>query len=149
MFRRCALHFRAVLVFLGLYWLLLFTVTHLPGSAAMAPPYVWDKGAHFLAYAGLAFLLASAIRAANSEGRIKRSPLWTVLPVAAAYAALDELIQVPIPGRYGDLRDWIADMLGAAAGLAAHLALSRVFRAPKSEALPGVFPAETPENAAA
>lgn len=40
--------------------------------------------------------------------------------VAACYGAVDELGQIPIPGRHADIWDWVADMLGAVAGLAAY-----------------------------
>jgi VanZ family protein len=36
------------------------------------------------------------------------------------YAALDELAQVPIPGRTGDIQDWIADAFGVCIGLLLH-----------------------------
>lgn len=76
-----------------------------PGST---PDAGWDdKVGHFLAYAVTA--------AAASQGF--RRPLLALLLLAALGGGL-EFVQDLI-GRNADLRDWAADILGAAAGLTA------------------------------
>jgi VanZ family protein len=98
------------------YWLLLFVSTHLP-SDKIAHPRIWDKLAHFIAYAGLAFLLAWVVSVHRRPSL--RTYAWLLL-VAACYGAVDELAQILVHGRAAELWDWTADMIGAAVGLVAH-----------------------------
>jgi VanZ family protein len=101
------------------YWVAIFTATHLPGSTL---PTVAgsDKIHHMLAYTGLAFLLGWAIP--SRESRLRQ--LSIVVLIAIAYAGLDELTQAFIPGRHGDPRDWAADVVGIVCGITIY-ALSR------------------------
>lgn len=105
---------RIMVGLLAVYWLLLFTGTHIPlphmpgGSGN-------DKIAHFVGYFLLSLLLCAFMAA--------RGPLaWThfagVAMVLAGYGIIDELLQIPVPGRSADLYDWYADCLGVAAGVA-------------------------------
>ena len=41
----------------------------------------------------------------------------TALLIAIGYGAIDELGQIPIPGRNADAVDWLADVAGAVAGV--------------------------------
>ena len=69
-----------------------------------------DKAAHFGAYGLLGVLLARGALA---------WPLalpWA-LALSWAYGAADEVHQMFVPGRSPDWRDWVADALGAAAGI--------------------------------
>ncbi|HEY0152734.1 MAG TPA: VanZ family protein [Longimicrobium sp.] len=78
-----------------------------------------DKMLHFAAYAGLGALLAYG-GAASAAGRL---PL---IAIGTLYGASDEVHQSFVPGRTPDLLDWVADTLGAIAGvLAAHRFFSR------------------------
>ena len=43
--------------------------------------------------------------------------LLRVFLITALYGFLDELSQVPIPGRMGDIQDWAADLMGSLMGL--------------------------------
>jgi hypothetical protein len=52
--------FRLAPILLAVYWIMLFTGTHLPGSSVKSI-HVNDKMLHFLAFAGLSFLLAWSI----------------------------------------------------------------------------------------
>jgi VanZ family protein len=92
--------------------------------------HLWDKAAHFVAYAAGGVLLAAAFRIAF---RWRPAVIFRrTLLVLALYAASDEWHQMYTPGRSGaDLRDWIADVLGTAAGAALVVA-----RRPKPAALP-------------
>ena len=76
-----------------------------------------DKVCHFVAYAGLAFLLAMVW----SLRRSTRSPLplahlATIVVLLATYGVLDEVTQ-PWVGRSCEVGDWIADLCGAVMGV--------------------------------
>lgn len=103
--------FRLAPLLLAVYWVLLFTGTHLPGSTLRHMRFN-DKLLHFSAYAGLAFLVAWAIpkRIAGYSG------LLIAAAIVIAYAAIDELTQGFVPRRRPDLDDFIADLLGMACG---------------------------------
>ncbi len=79
---------------------------------------VWDKAAHFAAFAVGAVLLALALRW-NSAWSWPRIVCFSVV-VISLYGASDEWHQLYTPHRSGgDLGDWTADTLGAIAGAAA------------------------------
>lgn len=103
----------AVFVFVA-YWLLLFVATHVPQIPVRQPVTMFDKVAHFFAYALLAWLAALVLRLKH---RMHWGSYALLLAGIAAYAAVDEWLQ-PYFGRTADRGDWIADLFGAAAGLA-------------------------------
>jgi VanZ family protein len=74
---------------------------------------VWDKLLHFVEYGGLATLLA---RALLGEGLTARAALVAAILATSAYGATDEVHQLTVPQRQADVRDWIVDSIGAAAG---------------------------------
>lgn len=80
-----------------------------------------DKGVHFLVY-GLLGLLVGRALLAESRGRAHFA--GAALAVAA-FGALDEWHQSFIPGRYSDMHDWVADVIGGAAALAVMAARAR------------------------
>ena len=116
---------RLVTLLLVLYWIAILTATHLPEvpSVALARQ---DKMAHYVAYAGLAFLLSWAW---TSRGRdfLPRGMLFA-LAVATLYGAVDELTQIPVPGRFGDWYDWLADMIGALTGTVVFAGAAKMYR---------------------
>ena len=86
---------RFVTLLLALYWIALAAGTHAPRLPTVSTPY-GDKFAHYVAYAGLAFLLSWAWttrRAFFPQG------ILFAFGVASVYGAIDELTQIPIPGR--------------------------------------------------
>jgi hypothetical protein len=102
----------------GLYWLGLVLITHWPGSLMprFRLPFVSaDKLVHFAIFCGLSFLVSAA-------AAIWFRPSWTsrlaVFGALALYAALDELTQAFVPLREPSVKDWFADVAGAAAGMA-------------------------------
>ena len=105
---------RLALTVLVLYWLALCTGTHLPGNG-MGPALINDKLLHFSGYLGLALLLCVAVAT-------RRKLTWRVLLLIylliIGYGMMDELFQLPVPGRSADVRDWFADCAGAALGVA-------------------------------
>lgn len=75
--------------------------------------HVWDKLLHASEYAGLAFLLARALR---GEGAPWSVVLALAVVMASAYGASDEVHQAFVPGRDSAIGDWLADSLGAFMG---------------------------------
>jgi VanZ family protein len=75
-----------------------------------------DKLAHFLVFAVLGVLVA---RGAHLGLRIVASNAFLVLLVAVAVGllgGLDEVHQLCVPGRHGDVTDALADLSGGTAG---------------------------------
>lgn len=114
--------FRLAPVVLLVYWILIFTGTHLPGSELKSIQ-VQDKVLHFGAFAGLAFLLAWSL------------PRWiadsipgvaVAAAVALVYALLDEWTQGFVAHRTPSVGDLIADSLGTMCGLITYLALRAI-----------------------
>lgn len=95
---------------------LLLILTSLP---KLTPPSLGvkmqDKIYHFGFYAVLGFLW---VRAATEGKKARFSfALWSSLLFASLFAALDELHQLLIPGRFADFADFIANVAGLFAGI--------------------------------
>jgi VanZ family protein len=99
---------------LVVYWTMLCIGTHLPSRFVAAPLLVSDKVLHFLGYTGLSFLLATLL---PLLGVGERRVYWGALLVAIVYGAVDELGQIPVPGRTAELGDWFANVAGAVVGV--------------------------------
>ncbi|MBW3541026.1 MAG: VanZ family protein [Planctomycetes bacterium] len=112
------------LLALVIYWGGLFVATHVPAPSLGRMPQGSDKAMHLAAFAGLGFL---SMWWRHARGGVLRREVWLVLAVCALYAAIDELLQIPIASRRGDILDWLADIAGAALGVAAYGAVSRAF----------------------
>ena len=108
---------------LALYWLALFTATHWLVTPKLGPVDVNDKIEHALAYAILAFLIATTWELA--VGRLNGRHLGLVWLGVVVYGALDELTQILV-GRDCSFWDWAADGLGAAIGILIFVALRRL-----------------------
>jgi VanZ family protein len=76
--------------------------------------WTWDKLLHAVEYAGLAALLVLGLTHLGTMGMRRAAQLAILL--AAAYGATDELHQAFVPGRSCDVRDWLADAIGAILG---------------------------------
>ncbi|MEZ6055594.1 MAG: VanZ family protein [Planctomycetaceae bacterium] len=101
-------------VLLG-YWVLIFTLTHIPIVPTKMPAQVNDKVVHFCMYFGLAFLLplwSGWLRPMTVRG------FASGLLILFAYAVTDELLQIPV-GRSCEFFDGVADMIGGTCGLLA------------------------------
>lgn len=109
---------------LGMYWISLFVLTHLPpgvldrflsmffSTGGEVLEQGGDKRAHLLAYGGLAFLFTSWL----SIRRVPEFKLWTLtIAVLGGYAIVDELSQIPFR-RSADIVDCLADWTGVAIG---------------------------------
>ncbi len=73
---------------------------------------LWDKAAHFIAFAVGAALVAFALRI-STKWSWSRIAIFASLAVSI-FGALDEWHQLYTPKRSGaDVADWVADTLGA------------------------------------
>src|SRR5699024_1969672 len=81
------------------------------------------KGAYFFAYFVLGMLVIHALRLPYLKGAA------FALFICVLYAISDEVHQLFIPGRSGEMRDVLIDSAGAAAGIGAYALLGRIFRA--------------------
>lgn len=98
-----------------------------PGIPVHALPFQ-DRGAHFLAYATLAFLVAHGVLAQRAAGDpwIPRPRVWLfAVYTAVLWGLLDEVHQSFVPGRSPDLVDLAADTLGGSIGALGRVILSR------------------------
>ncbi len=99
-------------IVLIVFWIALFTSTHVPLPEKLIPPGLSDKSLHLVTYLILAYLLAFA----TSTKRPLGLKLYLLLVVViAAYGAIDELLQIPV-NRHADVFDWVADILGGTVG---------------------------------
>ena len=106
-----------------LFWLALFVATHLPKAPSIVTASGLDKACHFTAFAALAFLVCWAV---SSRRQLTLTVYAAILSLIALYAAVDELLQAPIPHRSADPIDWLADIAGAACGTLAFLLMASV-----------------------
>ena len=112
------------------YWLILFTLTHLPPSR-LPETHVSDKLEHFTAYGLLAGWLTLAMA---SERRSALLTAGIVLAIVLVYGAADELTQ-PFTHRTCDIHDWYTDAIGAALAVAIVTIARILARRPSSQAL--------------
>lgn len=97
-------------------------LTGLPGSCLpkVKPVLGADKIIHLLMYAGFAFATLWGYREhfqRNGE-RYRRKACWITLIIGIAYGALTEIMQeLFIPGRVGNVYDWVADVIGSVIGV--------------------------------
>lgn len=112
---------------LAAYWLIIFIGTHLPGVSQIQPK-VNDKLQHFSAFFLLGTLLCYVT---TSERWLIR--FATIGVVGMTYAALDEWTQSFIPGRYPDVRDFVADSLGLWSAITVYLLAKVVWQLYRSQ----------------
>ena len=77
-----------------------------------------DKGLHWLAYLGLAVLVVRAL-VRGLPRRISLGVAAAAVAITVAYGATDEVHQLFVPGRTGDIYDLMADAVGAVVGTVA------------------------------
>ena len=105
-----------VYVPLVIYWIFLFIATSLP--AAHVPSFaVSDKIKHFSAFFGLSVLLSLTLLYQSKVLLFKKYFPAAALIISSIYGLLDEIHQSFVPGRNSEFLDWVADSLGAAAGV--------------------------------
>jgi VanZ family protein len=97
---------------LGIYWIILLTLTSLPGND-LPDVKISDKIEHFLAFWGLAILLKLTLTVQDKYQKLKKYSASFTLAIIGIYAAIDEIHQLFIPGRDCQFLDWVADFTGA------------------------------------
>ena len=96
-------------VYAFIFALLIFIVSSLPGNKI--PDFgidISDKIIHFFEFGLFGIFLYQAFRFSGSRAR----PFLITLFIGIPYAALDEIHQFFVPGRYCGIGDFIADILG-------------------------------------
>ena len=94
-------------------WLSTRTGGQLRGWLAWLPPYITDLSPGHIALFGV---LALWVGLALLPLRLSRPYLWAWVLVVA-FGALDEWVQLGVPGRSLSLTDWLFDASGAALAL--------------------------------
>ena len=116
----------ALALLTAIYWLGMFVGTHLPVTPDPNETHSsFDKVQHLSAFAGLALLLCLA---GAAWGVATQRLVALVLGLIAIYGMFDELTQALVPNREPDLRDWLANMLGAGLGIAVFLCSTSLIR---------------------
>jgi len=93
-------------------WMLaIFIGTSVPGAGSSSED-GRDKIEHFLAYGVLAILMYRSWRLSRTSHRSHRGLSAVTALTTAGWALLDELHQMPIPGRTCNVLDWAADVAG-------------------------------------
>jgi VanZ family protein len=110
---------------LTVYWLILFLLTSLP-SSKLPDAKLNDKIEHSLAFAILAVLLSLAFHFQKKIKILYSKPFFSTVLLIAVYGMLDELHQLYVPGRYCDINDWIADVLGGLVGVGIVLIIKKL-----------------------
>ncbi len=96
------------------YAALIFWLSSQPNPIPALTERCWDKAIHFAEYGALGALLLVALR--ESGVALHRAAVLAAL-VAGLYGASDEVHQSFVPERDADVRDWLADTIGGAAGV--------------------------------
>ena len=107
------------------YMALIFFASSVPGD--QLPGHFWDKAEHFLAYGGLAVLFLLPLTDVKVDRLSARAGFLAVL-FATLYGAFDEIHQAFTPERSPDVRDLLADGLGAALGVLVIFALVAIWK---------------------
>jgi VanZ family protein len=120
-------HKKLLYILLSVYWLIIFTLTTLPGKD-LPETGISDKIEHFSAYLILGVLLSLALLFQNRFFRIKKYFAACSLIIIGIYAAFDEIHQIFVPGRDCEFLDWTSDMAGAIIGVIFIIFLIRIFQ---------------------
>lgn len=95
------------------YAALIFWLSSQPNPLPALTERLWDKAIHFAEYGALGALLLVALR---ESGVAPRRAAAVAALVASLYGVSDEVHQGFVPQRDADVRDWVADTVGGAAG---------------------------------
>ena len=96
---------------LTVYWIILFILTSIPGNQITTFG-VSDKIKHAGAYFVLTIFLFLTLHFQNKYPKLKTNAGIAALIISLIYGVIDEVHQLFIPGRSGDMYDWLADLLG-------------------------------------
>jgi len=107
---------RLRVLLLILYVLLIFFLSSRPYLQAPGPDFALkDKVAHAVEYIVLGVLLYTGVGWLIKRPRF--TLFWILFAIGATLAAVDEVWQSFIPGRFTDVHDWMADTVGVALGI--------------------------------
>jgi VanZ family protein len=99
---------------------LVFVISSMEQPPLPMPEFEWltiDKLYHFIEYAILGGLLTRAFVEAKPS-IVPSQLVWSIAAlISILYGASDEWHQTFVPGRFATLADWVADVLGAIAGV--------------------------------
>lgn len=113
---------RVATIVLVVYWIALFTGTHMPSPPKTGVPH-GDKFQHFGAFFGLAMLLCWAI----PTGRRPLRKIAAVLTIAITYAAFDEWSQGLTANRTVDIKDFYTNTAGVVSATACYAAVRAAY----------------------
>jgi VanZ family protein len=102
---------------LAIYWIAMFVGTSLPSDEIPQLFRAQDKFEHLFAYFGLAVMVYLWLHFQNKKIFLKKNALLFSILIILAYAAVDELHQMLVPGRVSDIIDWLADSIGGMCGV--------------------------------
>ena len=108
---------------LGLTQILIGTIERLiPGIdvGAILSNHLIRKSAHFIAYLILGSLVSNALTQSNFSGKSRVAIAWGI---SVLYAVSDEIHQLFVPGRSGQIKDVLIDSAGAMVGIGLYLLL--------------------------
>jgi VanZ family protein len=103
----------------------IFAASSVPGS--QVPAAIWDKLAHFLVYAVLGAFFVLPLAHGRISG-ITSARMAIAIGLSFLYGLSDEVHQMFTPGRSPDIRDVVADTIGASAGVVVVGLIARVWR---------------------
>ena len=106
---------KSVLIALGIYWPVIFWLTHIPVPDIARQSGMSDKTMHVLAYFVLTFLIWFTI-SPYEKVQWSKKKVWLLLGVIVWYGAIDEYLQGRV-GRSADVMDFVADLFGLVLGL--------------------------------
>ena len=87
--------------------------------------YIIRKNAHFFAYLVLGVLVINALR---RSGIYSYKSVALTLIVCGLYAISDEIHQLFVPGRDGQVKDVIIDSAGSVVGVGVYMTIERIFK---------------------
>lgn len=112
---------------LVIHWITIIILTSLP-SESLPSVSLGDKYEHFLAFFVLGFLLYLNFLYQNKFDLLRNYPFILSIIITSLYGAFDELHQLLIPGRSAEFMDWLADFIGAVAGISVALIFVKLFQ---------------------
>ena len=108
---------RIVYLPLIVYWIILLIATSIPtDDFPRVLMTVGDKVKHFAAYFILGGYLAIAFSVQERVPLLRKYFIIAAIFTATVYGLIDEIHQAFIPGRFYELLDWVADIIGATVG---------------------------------
>ncbi len=108
-----------------LYWCVLLILTSIPGSYSPNIG-VSDKIEHAGAYLVLAVLINLTYMFQRKIPELYKKPALFTFFTVFFYGLVDEIHQMVIPGRFADVRDLAADVIGGIAGILFVLLIKKI-----------------------